>query len=379
MVNPQPSQLRLAFFIQDLKGGGAERMMVNLANALVETENVKVDFVLVRNIGVYISLISPKIRVIPLNTRKVAFSIPALVRYIDRTSPDAMLSTLVHCNIAALIAKKLSRTKTLFLIREANRLQLNQKNLRFLLIRLSYRLIKFIYPWADAVFAVSKGVATELQDKIPAISNKLIVMNNPVITSLLYNLSTIEVNHPWLLDNTTPVILGVGRLNKQKNFPLLINAFSRVVSTLSARLIILGEGPERTALEELIVSLNLNEKVALPGFNENPYAYMSRASVFVLSSDWEGSPNVLVEAMALGTPVIATDCPSGPAEILENGKFGFLVPVDNVALLADAIIQSITCTKGNSNTLVRTHVYEASRVAKEFTEIIKNLQSGTTY
>ena len=148
-------------------------------------------------------------------------------------------------------------------------------------------------------------------------------------------------DHPWFAPGAPPVILGAGRLTEQKDFPTLIRAFALVRKKHPARLMILGEGEERSKLETLVQELGLEKEVSLPGFVDNPYKYMKRAAVFVLSSRWEGFPNVLVEAMALGTPVVSTDCPNGPAEILENGKWGELVPVGETQSLASAVLRTL--------------------------------------
>ena len=158
---------------------------------------------------------------------------------------------------------------------------------------------------------------------------------------MLFAKSEEALDHPWFLPGEPPVILGVGRLTQAKDFPTLIRAFALVRKKHPARLMILGEGEERSKLETLVQELGLEKEVSLPGFVDNPYKYMKRAAVFVLSSKWEGFGNVLVEAMALGTPVVSTNCPSGPAEILENGRWGRLVPVGDVYALAEAIIETL--------------------------------------
>jgi len=174
------------------------------------------------------------------------------------------------------------------------------------------------------------------------------------------------LNHPWFAPGEPPVILSVGRLTKQKDYPTLIRAFALVHRERPARLMILGEGEERPKLEALIQELSLDDDVSLPGFVDNPYAYMARSAVFVLSSAWEGLPTVLIEAMAVGTPVVATDCPSGPAEILEGGKWGKLVPVGDVEALAEAIARKISSPMQKS----RLDVCERFRMDKVIAQYI---------
>jgi glycosyltransferase involved in cell wall biosynthesis len=191
------------------------------------------------------------------------------------------------------------------------------------------------------VVAVSKGVAEDLLRLAHLPSKKVRVIYNPVVTSELYRKAAEPLNHPWFGPEEPPVVLGMGRLTEQKDFPTLIHAFSYVRGELPARLMILGEGEDRSRLETLVRKFRLEGDVDLPGFVGNPFPYLKKASVFVLSSAWEGLPTVLIEALALGTPVVSTNCESGPAEILENGKWGKLVPVRNAEALARSIIEML--------------------------------------
>jgi glycosyltransferase involved in cell wall biosynthesis len=199
------------------------------------------------------------------------------------------------------------------------------------------QLVRYFYPWADCVVAVSKGVANDLVrfGKIP--SERIRVIYNPIVTPEIQEKAKAVLEHPWLEEGQPPVILSVGRLTAQKDFSTLIHAFAAVRQTHAARLLILGEGEERSSLEFLIRQLGLEQDVSLPGFVPNPYPYMVRAAAFVLSSKYEGLPGVLIEALYCGAPLISTDCPSGPREILANGKYGQLVQVGDVTTLAHAI------------------------------------------
>jgi glycosyltransferase involved in cell wall biosynthesis len=167
------------------------------------------------------------------------------------------------------------------------------------------------------------------------------VIYNPVVTPKLFEQAKEQIDHEWFIEGSPPFILGVGRFSTQKDFPTLIRAFSIVQKQMPARLMILGEGEDRPQIEALVRDLGLTSEVALPGFVSNPYAFMSRAAVFVLSSVYEGLPTVLIEAMAVGTPVVSTDCPSGPREILEFGKYGKLVPIGDSEAIANAIVTTL--------------------------------------
>jgi glycosyltransferase involved in cell wall biosynthesis len=198
-------------------------------------------------------------------------------------------------------------------------------------------LVRRYYPWADEIVAVSQGVADDLLELTDLPPSKVRVLPNPVVTPELVQRAAEPLDDPWFTAGAAPVVLGAGRLDQQKDFPTLIRAFAAVRSRRPARLVILGEGPERGQLESLVEELGITADVRLPGFVSNPFSYMARAAVFVLSSAWEGMPGVLIQAMACGAPVVATDCESGPREALAGGKYGRLVPVGDHLALADAI------------------------------------------
>jgi glycosyltransferase involved in cell wall biosynthesis len=199
------------------------------------------------------------------------------------------------------------------------------------------QLIRRFYPWANSIVAVSKGVADDLAQTAGLPRERIQVIYNPVVTPELREKAQTPLDHPWFKPGQPPVLLAVGRMSPQKDFPTLIRAFARVRQTRPAKLLILGEGKERPGLETLVRQLGLGQDVSLPGFVTNPYPYMARTSLFVLSSRWEGLPGVLIEALYCGAPIIATDCPSGPTEILADGRYGQLVPVGDVTALARAI------------------------------------------
>jgi len=331
---------KVALFLPSLRGGGAERVMVNLARGFSE-KGLDVDLVLAKAEGPYLSQVPPEVRVIDLHSDRVLASLPHLVRYLLRERPQALLSTLDHANIVALWARKLARVPNRLVVRVANNLSQSASNASSARERLMPRLIHKFYPWADAVVAVSQGVADDLVKTAGLSRERIQVIYNPVVTPDLLEKAKEPLNHAWFAPGEIPVILSVGRLTKAKDYSTLIRAFAQVQREYPARLMILGEGEERPKLETLIRELDLEEDVSLPGFVDNPYAYMARSAVFVLSSVWEGLPNVLIEAMAIGTPVVSTDCPSGPAEILEGGEWGRLVPIGDVEKMTTAIIATL--------------------------------------
>jgi len=197
------------------------------------------------------------------------------------------------------------------------------------------------FRFADTVVAVSHGASNDLIQSRIATTEQVRVIYDPVITHDILQKARESIDHSWFRQKKIPIILGVGRLTELKDYPTLIKAFAGVRVKLPARLVILGEGEDRPRLESLVRNLELEKEVAMPGFVDNPFAYMARASVFVLSSLLEGLPNVLIQAMAVGTPVVSTNCPNGPREILGDGKYGILVPVGDVERLSQAIVDTL--------------------------------------
>jgi glycosyltransferase involved in cell wall biosynthesis len=202
-------------------------------------------------------------------------------------------------------------------------------------------LMRRAYPSADAVVAVSQGVADEVREQLGVPAERVHVISNPVVTPRVTEGAGEPLTHPWFAPDQPPVVLGVGRLAPQKGFDTLLRAFRIAREQRPCRLVILGEGDQRGALEALAGELGVAEDVALPGFVANPFPYMAQAGAFVLSSAWEGLPNVLIQAMALGTPAVATDCPSGPREILDGGRLGRLVAVGDAAAMAEGIVEAL--------------------------------------
>lgn len=331
---------KVAIFTPSLRGGGAEKNMLKLANNLVEY-GLPVDLVLAQVEGAYLSEVNPKINIVDLKSSRIILSIFPLIKYLRTNQPDVLISVQDHTNIVTLWAKKIAQVSTKIVVTVRNTLSLGAKVSPKLRSRLLPTLIHYFYPWADAIVAVSEGVADDLAQTTNLPRNSISVIYNPIVTPQLLELAQESIDHPWFAQGEPPVILGVGRLTKQKDFPSLIKAFALIAPQCDARLMILGEGKDRPELEALVQSLNLTERVSLPGFMSNSYAYMKKAALFVLSSAWEGLPTVLIEAMAVGTPVVATDCKSGPAEILKQGQYGDLIPVGHVEALAEAMLKNL--------------------------------------
>lgn len=328
---------RIAVFLPSLRGGGAERVMLNLAEGFL-LEGVGVDLLLAQKEGPYLDKIPEGAVLYDLHAPRVRHAIGGLKAYLQEHRPVGLLSSMGHANVVAIIARRLARVPTRVVVTLHNTLSVKMKDQPWWRRKLSSHIMRIAYRRAEAVVAVSKGVADDAARMTGFPRERIDVIYNPVITPGLLARATEPFVHPWFSSGKPPVLLSVGRLNKQKDYGLLIRAMEKVRQSQPARLIILGEGEERSALEKLITTLGLQDSVALPGFVANPYAYMRHAAMFVLSSRWEGLPTVLIEAMAVGMPVVATDCPSGPFEILKGGALGPLVPVGDLQALSDAIL-----------------------------------------
>jgi len=316
-------------------------MMVNLATSLAQ-RGADVRLVLSKAKGELMKdLPLENVRMVDLNCRRVLTSVFPLAGYLRREQPAVMLSALDHANLAAIFARKIARVSTRLVVSVRTTVTKATADSTLLRARLFPLAMRWFYDDADAVIAVSEGTANDLLRFCPLSPDKVHVIYNPVITPHLFKKAEEPALHRWFTNSAVPVILGVGRLTRAKDFSTLIRAFSFVRKKIDARLLILGEGEERPKLESLCSILNLKNDVDLPGYVSNPYPYMRSAAAFVLSSRWEGLPSVLVEALALGTPVVATDCPSGPREILADGKWGRLVPVGDAGKLAEAILEAL--------------------------------------
>ncbi len=315
--------------------------MLNLAQEIA-TRGYAVDLVLARAQGPLLSQVPDSVRLVDLKASRVLASLPALVRYLRHTQPQTLLAALHYVNLVALWARRLARVPTRVVVSERNHLSREAELAPHRSLCLMPYLIKNFYPWADDIVAVSHGVADDLSQVTRLCRERIKVIYNPVVTSELKEKMTAPLQHPWFAPDQPPVVLAMGRLSRQKDFPTLIRAFARVRQSRPARLLILGEGQDRANLEVLIGKLGLNQEVSLPGFVANPYPYMSRAALFVLSSAWEGLPGVLIEALYCRVPLVSTDCPSGPREILKNGLYGQLVPVGEVMALARAMEKALS-------------------------------------
>ena len=331
----------ISIFLRCLYSGGAERVLLNLARGFVQ-QGLKVDMVLAASSGSLLKQLPPEIRLIDLKAESKIAILPRLVEYLRAENPSSMLAALHYPCEIALLAKRIARVSTKIVVSEHNHLSLEAKRIPQLSVRLTPLAARLLYPLADGIVSVSQGVKEDLVKVTNLPKKRVDLIYNPVITPELFVKAREKVNHPWFQAEKPPVILAVGRLHQQKDYPTLLRAFVRVRQIRPCRLVILGEGPEKDNLNNLINELGIQKDVRMLGFVDNPYAYMANSRVFVLSSAWEGFGNVIAEALAVGTPVVSTNCKSGPAEILKNGKYGELIPVGDTKAMAEAILKVLS-------------------------------------
>ena len=363
---------RIALFLPNLDGGGAQRVMVEVAKGLAE-RGLTVDLLLVRAEGPLLGLAPEGVRVVNFNSWMAVASLPKLVKYLKRARPDVLLSTL-NCNVPALIAKKFFAKDLRVVVRQENTFSMQLKTADFKM-RAALRLQRRLLPFADAIIAVSSGTADDLRRDVPKASHLVRTIWNPVVSTIIAEKARLPVEHPWFNAPRLPVILSVGRLAPEKDQPTLLRAFAQLVKSRPARLVILGEGPDRKAVLSLSRELGITKFVDFPGFDPNPFPYMEKAKVFALSSRYEGLGNVLIEAMACGTPVVSTDCPNGPREILEDGKWGRLVPVGDWLSLSRAISETLDHPADPNDLISRAQSFAVGPAIEEHIKVL----SGTNH
>ncbi len=332
--------------IHSLRGGGSERVLLNLLKGLDRKEfsvtlvlyEKEFDYPLPEDVDVQILDIRVGRNIFTLATGFLS-KIKALVRVIKRDSPDVIFSLLSSTNAAVILANMLSGKRCKTVVSEHTHPSVNLRNERYGWGTKWF--MKWLYPKADRIIAVSGGIKEDLVRHFGIRQDVISIIHNPIDIREIQRLSIEDVDHSWFLA-PVPIILAVGRLTKQKGYPYLLRAFSEVRKSLDCRLLIIGEGEDREMLVRMVNEMGLNNEVELLGFQPNPFKYMARSSLLVLSSLYEGFGNVIVEAMALGLPVISTDCPSGPSEIIDGGKNGLLVPLEDAVAMAQAMVNVLT-------------------------------------
>jgi glycosyltransferase involved in cell wall biosynthesis len=373
--------------------------MITLANGLAR-KGCEVDLVLVRRKGALVSEVARNVKLVELGTAGPAEVIPLLLRlpwrtlrlvtpamlrrklpavarslrriidYVQSAQPDALLTTLPNYNIVALWAKWLSRTRTRFVLCEGNTTSEEIARSNHLFESKWPTLMRQWYPHADAIVAVSAGVSADLSRLARLPRNRITTIFNAVDVNRIRELTSAPISDAWFAEGAPPVLLAVGRLAPQKDYSTLLRAFAIVRSCREVRLVILGEGPERVRLESLAADLGIAADVKMPGAVLNPFPYMARTRLFVMSSAWEGLPTVLMEALACGCPIVSTDCLSGPREILDGGSFGELVPVGDDTALAEAILRALASPADRPRLQARAQSFSVDRVTERYFDVL---------
>lgn len=360
----------IAVLLSAPSGGGAERAMVGVANHLAERGH-RVDMVLGRVEGPYLSAISERIRIVDLKSPRIRGLLGPLDRYVRTERPDVLLSALTAPSLVACLGKTLHRWPTRLVLSVQNHPVASADPNGKLMQRFLPHLVRALYSRADRLIGISRGVAEAAADLTRRPRDEVPVIHNPVITPEFFAKLAEEPDHPWIANRTAPVLLAAGRLTTQKDYPTLFEAFARVRRTRPARLVVLGQGPDEAELKALVERLGVAEDVHFAGFVSNPYAWMKRCDLFVLSSRWEGFANVVAEALACGAPVVSTDCPSGPAEILADGGFGRLAPVGDPEALAAQILAALDETHDRAALEARGRSFSLDALAPRYAQVLE--------
>lgn len=355
---------RIAIHLTSMELGGAQRVALNLATGLIE-RGYDVDLVLVDARGELLRELPDTVTVVDLDASRVANSLFPLRQYISQREPDTVYSMLTETNVITILAHSLARSDSRLVISEHNMMSDSVTNRKDAFI---LKLAGITYPRADHVVAVSEGVREDVLDVVGLNESGVTRIYNPVDIDRIQTHAAEPVNHPWL-DGDYDVVISAGRHVPQKGFDTLIRAFARLDGN-NARLILLGKGDQTDALRQVAVEEGVDATVDFLGFVDNPFAYIARANTFVLSSKHEGFGMVLVEAMACGCPVVSTDCPSGPAEILDDGAFGPLVPVGSIREMADAIEYVLDFPTDTDKLRQRASTFSIQRITTEYEPVL---------
>jgi exopolysaccharide biosynthesis WecB/TagA/CpsF family protein len=361
----------VAFYMHDLSGGGVERMRLSLIRAL-QARGLAVTLIVSHRQGPLAALLPNGLDVVELGLHGVLRSVLPLARVLRRVRPDVLVASLDHNNVTAMLARSLGNTGARLVICQHNALSA-QASLGW-----RYRAIPYLY-WAlqraaDAIVAVSQGVADDLSTVTRIAPRHITPIYNPVIEGDFGERCNRPAPHPWLTDGGAPVLVFAGRLTAQKDPGLLLEALALLQAHMPARLMLLGDGPLLPALEAQAARLGVSEHVVFAGFQDNPLPWISRAACLVSASLYEGLGNVLIEALACGTPVVATDCPHGPAEILLGGAAGSLVPVGDAGGMATAIARTLAVAQDRAALRARGLCFTASACADAHLALFKSFQ-----
>ncbi|WP_201603460.1 glycosyltransferase [Psychrobacter submarinus] len=353
---------KIAIFLPNLDGGGAEKVFVNLSAAFIK-QGFAVDMLLIQKKGELSDSLDAKVHIIDIDSKKIRGSFAPLLSYLRNHDPEILIAVMWPLTVIATIAFRLSRCSGRMVVSDHNTLSLSTATNSRSNKKMLAQTIKWIYPLADVRLAVSNGVAADIQQLSGLFKSKFNVIHNPIDITIQSDAAKGNLRGYFR-------ILNVGSLKRQKNQALLIKAFAKLLEHIDAELVIVGEGELRGELEKLIADLNLQHCVTLTGFKKDVAAEYVQSDLFVLSSDYEGFGNVIVEAMSAGVTVVSTDCQSGPREILAEGEYGRLVPVGDADALAKAMLESLQQPQDEQVLKNRAADFSLEKIANQYLDVM---------
>lgn len=368
------------FIIPDLSGGGAERVIIQVLKYL-DRKKFILHLVLFEKRGAFVMDLPADVKLYALSKGGYLYGLQGLLvliklaNLIKTKEPEIIVSFMWYTNAISLLARILCGFESKVIVSERYTFSFSYEG--WFTETLRKTAVRFFYHSADAIIVVSKKIRQELELYFNVNVNKIVPVYNPIDIERLVQCSQEEVEHKWF-EEKSPIIISIGRLTPQKGFSYLIKAIAALVkSGVCCRLVILGDGPEKEILRKLAEKLKIGNKVAFLGFQSNPYSYLGNSTIFVLSSLYEGFPNVLIEAMALGVPCISTRCPTGPDEIITDGVDGILVPPADEIGLTNAIKQLLIDEElrnrlGKAGKR-RVADFEVERIVKQYEDVIEDV------
>jgi len=374
------TKIKIAFVLANLKFGGVEKVVLSLAKGFVE-KGLEVTLVLANKEGDFLKQVPHGVNIDSLNipapdSRGFFANAPcvfvALLRYFSNHDFNVVFPSWYHIDLITMFAIRLvnlfkkNTIRIIFILHGIYESYLSQSRIKYLF---SIIASKIVLKLPDKLVAVSESVKKSFGN-----DDKIAVIYNPVVTPDMLDKSNEPVDQDFFTAKKVSIIISVGRLSQEKDFATLLRAFAIVEKEIDSQLVIVGEGKERENLQRLARNLHIEDSVWMPGFVENPYKYVSKSSVFVLSSKFEGFALVLVEALSVGCPVVSTDCPGGPREILENGKYGKLVPVGDHEALAKAIIDTLKNPPPKELLQERGKMFSVEAAVNKYLELIWDLK-----
>ena len=373
----------VALFLPSLEGGGAERAFVDLANQFVDLGN-RVDLVLVRAKGPYLCEVRPEVRVVDLQGSRTTLAVLKLFRYLRENRPDAIISCLETANMTSMIACMAAGCSKIATLTQRSMPSKSYPHQNPLTQRLLFVILRLIYARARLIISNSHAASDDLWKEFGIPLANLAVIHNAIDMVRIERLAIEDPKHPWTILSAKPLLLSVGSLRPLKGFSNLLRAFAIVRKSVDCNLVVLGEGTERNRLEALAQETGIVDSVQFLGFDANPFRWMSKAAILISSSITESCPNVIQQALACGTPIVATDCPGGTSEILEGGKWGRLVPVASPQAMADAIIATLK-DKDHPVGRMRAADFDPKLNAQEYLKLVlpesvsRNLKHSRAY